>query len=32
MCGRFANVIKPSDAWLEQMQKWGEALFGRHIE
>jgi putative SOS response-associated peptidase YedK len=30
MCGRFASALKPSDAWLELMQEWPEALFDRY--
>jgi putative SOS response-associated peptidase YedK len=30
MCGRFASALNPSDAWLELMQEWPEALFDRY--
>jgi putative SOS response-associated peptidase YedK len=30
MCGRFANALKPSAAWLELMQEWPEQLFNRY--
>ena len=30
MCGRFASALKPSDAWLELMQEWSDALFNRY--